>query len=44
VGSAPVMSAQIVTRTGKDAFEPLALFETCTKPPRLAREPSAFRF
>ena len=44
VGSAPVMSAQIVTRTGKDAFEPLALFETCTKPLRLAREPSAFRF
>ena len=44
VGSAPVMSAQIVTRTGKDAFEPLALFETCTKPLRLARPPSAFRF
>jgi len=44
VGSAPVMSAQIVTRTGNTAFEPLALFETCTKPLRLARQPSAFRF
>ena len=44
VGSAPAMSAQIVTRTGKDAFEPLALFETCTKPLRLAHQPSAFRF
>ena len=44
VGSAPAMSAQIVTRTGKDAFEPLVLFETCTKPLRLAHQPSAFRF
>jgi len=44
VGSAPAMSAQIVTRTGKDAFEPLALFETCTKALRIARPPSAFRF
>ncbi|HYB50857.1 MAG TPA: protein-L-isoaspartate O-methyltransferase [Burkholderiaceae bacterium] len=44
IGDAPVMSAQIVTRTGQDSFEPLTLFETCTKPLRLARQPSKFRF
>lgn len=44
VGNAPAMSAQILTRTGKNAFEPLALFETCTKPLRNALHPPAFRF
>jgi len=44
VGNAPAMSAQIVTRTGKSAFEPLALFETCAKPLRNAQHRPAFRF
>lgn len=44
VGSAPAMSAQIVTRISQDGFEPLSLFETCAKALRNARHPSTFRF
>ncbi|SPE33956.1 Protein-L-isoaspartate O-methyltransferase [Burkholderiales bacterium] len=44
VGSAPAMSAQIVTRISQDGFEPLSLFETWAKPLRNAQHPSAFRF
>jgi len=44
VGSAPAMHAQIITRTARDSFETLSLFETCTKPLRNAQRGSAFRF
>jgi len=44
VGTAPAMSAKIITRATKDSFEPLSLFETCVKPLRNAQHASAFRF
>jgi len=44
VGNAPAMHAQIVTRVGEQAYEPLSLFETCTRPLRNAQHVSAFRF
>lgn len=44
VGDAPVMTAQIVTRVGADAFETQSLFETQTRPLAGAWQPSRFRF
>jgi len=44
VGSAPVMSAQVVTRTGEHCFDTLRLFETEVKPLRNAWRPSSFHF
>jgi protein-L-isoaspartate(D-aspartate) O-methyltransferase len=44
VGSAPVMSAQITTRVGEDAYDTVAIFETDVKPLRNAQLPSKFSF
>ena len=44
VGSAPVMTAQIVTRVTESAYETLNIFETNVKPLRNAWQPSTFRF
>jgi len=44
VGQAPAMQARIVTRTGKERFETLPLFETCARALRNAQHASAFRF
>ncbi len=44
VGTGPAMHAQLVTRTAKEAYEPLPLFETWTKPLRNTGHASAFRF
>lgn len=44
VGTAPVMTAQIVTRVGDGAYDRLPLFETNVKPLRNAWRPSSFRF
>jgi protein-L-isoaspartate(D-aspartate) O-methyltransferase len=44
VGDAPAMTAQIITRTGSDSWEPLTLFETVTTPLINALQPSRFTF
>ncbi len=44
VGSAPAMSACLVTRTADDAWDTQKLFETQITPLRNAVQPSAFRF
>jgi protein-L-isoaspartate(D-aspartate) O-methyltransferase len=44
VGSAPVMTAQIVTRVSDSGYETLNIFETNVKPLRNAWQPSTFRF
>jgi protein-L-isoaspartate(D-aspartate) O-methyltransferase len=44
VGSAPVMTAQIVTRVSEGGYETLNIFETRLKPLRNAWQPSTFRF
>ncbi len=44
VGSAPAMSACLVTRTADDAWDTHKLFETQITPLRNAVQPSAFRF
>ncbi|MCG2586339.1 protein-L-isoaspartate O-methyltransferase [Massilia sp. TS11] len=43
VGQAPVMEAQITTRTGETTFETVTLFETNVKP-LVAKAPSHFTF
>lgn len=44
LGRAPVMTAQLITRTAGSAFSALTLFETEVKPLRDAVLPSAFTF
>lgn len=44
VGSAPVMTAQIVTRVSDAGYETLRIFETRVKALRNAWQPSTFRF
>jgi protein-L-isoaspartate(D-aspartate) O-methyltransferase len=44
VGDAPAMTAQIITRTGTDSWEPLTLFETVVTPLINALQPSRFSF
>jgi len=44
VGSAPVMSAQIVTRVSESAWNTVKIFETDIKPLRNAQAPSRFSF
>lgn len=44
LGEAPVMSAQIVTRTAENAFDTIKIFETLVKPLRDALAPSNFKF
>ncbi|GBG03741.1 protein-L-isoaspartate O-methyltransferase [Azospira sp. I13] len=44
VGEAPVMEAQIITRTGETTFAPLNLFETVVAPLQNAPAKERFRF
>ena len=44
VGSAPVMSAQVVTRLSEDSYDTLKIFETNVKMLRNAWRPSTFTF
>jgi protein-L-isoaspartate(D-aspartate) O-methyltransferase len=44
VGTAPVMEARLVTRTGEDSWLSEPLFETCIEPLVQAAAPSRFRF
>ncbi len=44
VGTAPVMSAQLITRVSEAGFDTVKLFETQLKPLRHAETPSSFRF
>lgn len=44
VGEAPVMSAELITRTSEVAYNTVKLFETCVKPLRNAVTPSHFKF
>jgi protein-L-isoaspartate(D-aspartate) O-methyltransferase len=44
VGRGPAMQARIITRRTQDDFDHLPLFETWTKPLRIAQPPSTFRF
>ncbi|HYD82246.1 MAG TPA: protein-L-isoaspartate O-methyltransferase [Paucimonas sp.] len=44
VGEAPVMSAELITRTSEVAYNTVKLFETCVKPLRNAQTPSHFKF
>jgi protein-L-isoaspartate(D-aspartate) O-methyltransferase len=44
IGSAPVMEARLVTRTGEDSWLSEALFETRIEPLIQANPPSQFRF
>lgn len=44
VGDAPVMTAQLVTRTAPDRWETTNLFETLAQPLRNAPHPPRFRF
>ena len=44
VGDAPAMTAQIITRTASDAWEPITLFETVVTPLINALQPSRFTF
>ncbi len=44
VGEAPVMQAQLVTRTQGGAFGTVTLFETCIPPLKNALQPQRFKF
>lgn len=44
VGAAPVMSAQLITRVSKEAFDTVTLFETLTLPLVQVAPPSQFKF
>jgi len=44
VGDAPVMSAEIITRTTPTSCETVKLFETAQRPLRHAQQPSRFKF
>jgi protein-L-isoaspartate(D-aspartate) O-methyltransferase len=44
VGEAPVMSAELITRTSDVAYNTVKLFETSVKPLRNAQTPSHFKF
>ena len=44
LGEAPIMSACLITRMAKDAWDTRVLFETSIKPLRNAAVPSAFHF
>ncbi|WP_338848576.1 protein-L-isoaspartate O-methyltransferase [Massilia sp. W12] len=44
LGEAPVMSAQIITRTGENAFDTVKLFETCVSPLREVQAAPQFKF
>ena len=44
IGTAPVMEARLVTRTGEDSWLSEPLFETCIKPLVQAAASSRFRF
>jgi protein-L-isoaspartate(D-aspartate) O-methyltransferase len=44
VGEFPAMSAQLITRTGEQAFNTVTLFETQVQPLRHALHLSAFQF
>ncbi|MNN71598.1 Protein-L-isoaspartate O-methyltransferase [compost metagenome] len=44
VGTAPAMTAQIITRTSDVAYSTVGLFETIVKPLRNAPAPSQFKF
>lgn len=44
VGEAPVMSAELITRTSEVAYNTVKLFETSVKPLRNAATPSHFKF
>ena len=44
VGEAPVMSAQLITRVGENAYKTVKIFETDVKPLREATVPSQFVF
>ncbi|MDC8759538.1 protein-L-isoaspartate O-methyltransferase family protein [Janthinobacterium fluminis] len=44
VGSAPVMSAHLITRVSEAAYDTVKLFETSVKPLTLATTPSRFTF
>ena len=44
LGSDPIMSAELITRSSESAFDSVTLFETRLKPLRNAVRPSSFRF
>lgn len=44
IGEAPVMQAQLITRSGELEFQVKTLFETCVKALRNAPTPSHFKF
>jgi protein-L-isoaspartate(D-aspartate) O-methyltransferase len=44
VGTAPAMTAQIITRSSDVGYDTIGLFETVIKPLRNAPEPSHFKF
>ncbi|HEX2531038.1 MAG TPA: protein-L-isoaspartate O-methyltransferase [Burkholderiaceae bacterium] len=44
IGEAPIMSAQLITRTSDTGYDTVKLFETCVKPLRNALTPSHFKF
>jgi protein-L-isoaspartate(D-aspartate) O-methyltransferase len=44
IGESPVMTAQIITRTGESAFATVNIFETDVKPLQGAYTPSHFKF
>ncbi|HVL76304.1 MAG TPA: protein-L-isoaspartate O-methyltransferase [Noviherbaspirillum sp.] len=44
IGTSPVMSAQITTRVGENAWDTVKIFETDVKPLRNAQAPSRFSF
>jgi len=44
LGSDPIMSAELITRTSENVFDSATLFETRLKPLRNAVRPSSFRF
>jgi protein-L-isoaspartate(D-aspartate) O-methyltransferase len=44
IGTAPVMEARLVTRTGEDSWLSDPLFETCIEPLVQAAAPNRFRF
>ena len=44
VGTAPAMTAQIITRTSDVTYSTVGLFETLLKPLRNAPVPSQFKF
>jgi protein-L-isoaspartate(D-aspartate) O-methyltransferase len=44
IGEAPVMTAQLITRTSEVAYDTVKLFETSIKPLKNAVTPSHFRF